>query len=205
MNLIIAGPQGSGKGTQAEMLAKKFGLVYFQIGVELRKIAEIAATINTGKTVSDEIAFEVAKRFLNSDNLQKGILFDGFPRCLSQALWLDEQLSGLNSTIDKIILLNISREETFRRLSSRRICPKCNRNYNLITIPPKNDEICDDCQLMLVQREDETLSAIETRLQIYEQNTVPMIDYYRQKGKVIEINGEQPVEKVFQDILSELK
>lgn len=205
MNLIIAGPQGSGKGTQAEMLAKKFGLVYFQIGVELRKIAEVAETINTGKTVSDEIAFEVAKRFLNSDNLQKGIIFDGFPRYLSQALWLNEQLSGLNSTIDKIILLNISREETFRRLSSRRICPKCGRNYNLIRIPPKNDEICDDCQLALVQREDETLSAIETRLQIYEQNTVPMIDYYRQKGKVIEINGEQPVAKVFEDILKALE
>ena len=142
---------------------------------------------------------------MNEETIKKGFVLDGAPRRLSQIKWIDKYLVERNSQIDKLILLNLSREETIGRLSARRICPQCGRNYNLITVPPKNDELCDDCQVKLITRDDETPQAIAKRLEEYHTETDPMIEYYREQGKVLEINGEQPVEKVFQDILKSLE
>lgn len=212
MNLIIAGPQGSGKGTQGDLLQEKLGLIHLETGDNFR--AEIAKKTELGKECAsymdqgillpDQIVFRLVEKLLDQQTLVKGFVLDGMPRRLSQTQWLDNFLAGKNSQIDKLVLLNISEKETIRRLSARRVCPQCGRNFNLITMPPRKDGLCDDCRIRLITRSDETPKAIKKRLKEYHDETDPMIDYYRQKGKVVEINGEQPVEKVFQDILKAL-
>lgn len=213
MNLVIAGPQGSGKGTQAELLAKKFGLVHIESGKILREEMAaktplglgIAQRMNEGRLIPDQIITQILKRYLTPKLVKRGIIFDGSPRSLGQAQWLDRQMAGQGAEINYLILLKVSEKESIRRLSSRRNCPKCNRIYNLITKPPAKDGVCDDCHIPLAVREDETPEAIKKRLEEYRRQTTPVIDYYRQKNKVIEINGEQPIETIHQEIIRRLR
>jgi len=213
MNLIIFGPQGSGKGTQAELIAKKFGLTQLETGKILRKIVsedsplghEIAAIINSGKLVPDETMFKLIRAALNKVDYKLGFIMDGTPRTIDQAVWLDNELAKDHTQIDKLIFLQISNEEAVKRLGSRMMCPQCGRIYNLLTVPPKNGEICDDDQTQLVRRADETPEAINKRLDEYHRATAPVVDYYRQKGKVIEINGQQPIETIFEEIVKKLE
>jgi adenylate kinase len=212
MNLIILGPQGSGKGTQAKLLAEKFNLFHLEMGNVMRQKAEektplgeeIAGLINKGMIVPDEITFSLVQNFLTEENLIKGLIFDGFPRRVTQSEWLDAELTKLGTQIHHLIYLELSKEESLRRLSGRRHCPKCNRNYNLITMPPINDEICDDCQIKLITRDDETPEAIAKRLENFQNSTYPVVEFYEKQNKVIRINGENSVEDVFKDILGAL-
>lgn len=212
MNLIISGPQGSGKGTQAKLLAEKFGLVHLETGEILRRITQrntpfakkVANWINKGILVPDEPMIRLIKQLLTKKTLKEGFVLDGSPRNLCQAKWLDETLAEKNSEIDKLIFLKINKKEILRRLADRRICPECGQNYNLKTMPPKKGELCDDCEVKLTIREDETPQAIARRLASYHRSTAPIIQYYKQKGKVIEINGEQQVDEVYKDILGAL-
>lgn len=210
--MIISGPQGSGKGTQGDLLAEKLGLIHLETGDNFRaEIArgtklgkECASYMDRGILLPDQIVFRLVEKLLNQQTLAKGFVLDGMPRRLSQIQWLDNFLAGKNSQIDQLVLLNLSEEETVRRLSARRVCPRCGRNFNLVTLPPQKDELCDDCRVKLITRSDETPGAVKKRLKEYHHETDPMIDYYRQKGKVAEVNGEQPVEKVFEDVLKVL-
>ncbi|MBM3205715.1 nucleoside monophosphate kinase [Candidatus Shapirobacteria bacterium] len=213
MNLAILGPQASGKGTQAQLLAKKTGLFLLEMGDVCRDLAaqkttlgqKVASFINQGRLVPDRMMIKILKNFLNPKNLKKGILFDGFPRKLGQVKILENELKRWQSQIDKVIFLNLSLEESRRRLSARRVCPRCGRNYNLITRPPKKKGICDQCGVALIIRADETDEAIKRRLALYQQETLPVIEYYRDKGILLEINGDQPVEVIQQEILESLK
>ena len=212
MNIVILGPQGSGKGTQAKLLAEKFSLIHLEMGNVLRLKAEektplgeeIAGLINKGLIVPDEITFSLVRNYLTSQNLGKGIIFDGFPRRVSQSEWLDAELAKTGTPIDYLIYLELSKEESLRRLSGRRHCPKCNRNYNLITMPPLKDDLCDDCQVKLETREDETPEAITERLENFQNSTYPVVAYYERQNKVLRINGEASVEDVFKEILGAL-
>jgi len=212
MNLIVLGPQGSGKGTQAKLLVSKLGLVYLEIGEVLRELAskktplgeKIASFQSQGKLVSDEIITEVLKSFLTEENFKKGVLFDGFPRTLPQAGLLEDELKNHQVKIDKVIFLNISFQESLRRLKARRICPTCGANYNLVTMSPKNGELCDQCGSQLITRSDETDEVIKKRLEVYQKETLPLIEIYRQKGILVEVNGEQPVASIHQEILKNL-
>jgi adenylate kinase len=212
MNLIILGPQGSGKGTQAKLLVSKLGLVYLEMGEVLRELAskktslgeKIASFQSQGKLVTDEIIAEVLKSFLTEENFKKGILFDGFPRTLPQANLLEDELQNHQVKIDKVIFLNISSQESLRRLKARRICPTCGANYNLVTMPPKNGELCDQCGSQLITRSDETDEAIKERLGVYQRETLPLIEIYRQKGILSEVNGEQSVGTIHLEILKNL-
>jgi adenylate kinase len=212
MNLIILGPQGSGKGTQAKLLAEKFNLFHLEMGNVMRTKAgektplgeEISGLINKGMIVPDEITFSLVQNYLTEENLRKGLIFDGFPRRITQGTWLDAELTKHGTQIDHLIYLELSKEESLKRLSGRRHCPKCNRNYNLITMPPKNDEICDDCQIKLITRDDETPEAIAQRLENFQNSTYPVVEYYEKQNKVIRINGEASVEAVFAEILGAL-
>ena len=213
MNLIILGPQASGKGTQAQLLAKKMGLFHLEMGDVCRDLAaqknplgkEVASFINQGKLVPDRIIIKILRGFLNKQNLKKGILFDGFPRKLAQAKILEDELKKWQSQIEKVILLKISYQESLRRLSARRVCPRCDRNYNLITMPPKKSGVCDQCGVSLMIRADETKKAIKQRLAIYHQETEPVLDFYSQKGLLIKVDGERPVEVIHEDIVKRLK
>jgi adenylate kinase len=212
MNIIILGPQGSGKGTQAKLLAEKLGLVYLEMGEILRKMADsqnplgkkIADFQKKGILVDDQIMTETLKIYLTSDNLLKGIILDGFPRNLNQISLLEARLSFFQAVVDKVIFLNISVEESMRRLTARRVCPKCGHNFNLLTMTPKKENLCDDCSVPLVKRNDETDLVIRKRLAIYQTETLPVIDYYRQKGILLEVNGEQSVEAIHQEILAKI-
>jgi len=212
MNIIILGPQGSGKGTQAKLLTEELGLVYLEMGEILRKMAtsgnplgkKIADFQKEGILVNDQIMAETLKIYLTADNLLKGIILDGFPRNLSQINLLEERLKDFQAIIDKVIFLNISVEESIRRLTARRVCPKCGRNFNLLTMVPKKENLCDDCNIVLVKRNDENDSVIRKRLEIYQTETLPVIDYYRQKGILLEVNGEQSVEAIHQEILAKI-
>jgi adenylate kinase len=213
MNIVILGPQGSGKGTQAKLLAGKFHLFHLEMGNVLRAKAEektppgeeIADLINKGMIVPDEITFSLVQNYLTEENITKGLIFDGFPRRVTQAQWIDVELSKLGTQIDYLIYLELSKEESLRRLSGRRHCPQCNRNYNLITMPPKSDELCDDCQIKLIIRDDETPEAIAQRLENFQNSTYPVVAHYEKQNKVLRINGEPPVETVFKEILGVLR
>lgn len=212
MILLIAGPQGSGKGTQAKLLVERFGLLHVEVGNMLRDKAKeksslgkkIASYLDRGAMLPDKITFSLVEKLLTDQNLKKGVIFDGFPRRITQLYWLEKMLKAKNHPIDLLIYLTLPKKDSIIRLLGRRICPKCNRNYNLVTMPPKNDERCDVCRIPLVRRADETREAIEKRLLNYQRRTRPMISYLKEKGKVLEIDGSPSVGEVFANILKKL-
>jgi len=209
MNIVILGPQGSGKGTQAKLLSKKLGLKRIEAGALIRKEAEkdkeIWETINVkGKLIPAEKIFELIKREVETGrNAATSILFDGYPRSIKQYKifknWLDE--TGLK--LDAVILLEISEEETVKRLSARRTCEKCGTVYNLITNPPPGEKC--KCGGNLVHRQDDKPEAIKKRLMEYKEKTEPVVEEFGKEGILLEIDGERPIDTIFDDIQKELE
>lgn len=202
MKLIFVGPQGSGKGTQAKIISEKIGFPHISTGDLLRNVKgalkeKVDEVINAGNLVDDELMLEVLKESITSD-YALGFILDGFPRNLKQAEMLDEIID-----IDKVILIDISDEEAIKRISGRRNCNKCGKIYNVNKVPkPKNDNICDDCKEELFQREDDTEIAVKKRLEIYHNDTKPVLKHYN--NNVVKIDGEQEINKVTEDILKSL-
>lgn len=198
--IVFLGPPGCGKGTQAQIISKDLGLNHISTGEIFRKIikennpSEIAEKINSyvknGLLVPDEIVFEALKTVLDKDNF----LLDGFPRNINQAKLLEDYLNGY--LLDVVIYFHISEEEIIRRLSSRRTCPKCGRVYNLLTLKPKNDNMCDDCNVELIVREDDKIETIKKRLKVYSEETEPLIEYYKNKGVFKEVEALGSIESV---------
>lgn len=209
MNLIILGPQGSGKGTQAKLIAKRLTLFYFEIGDYLRELAETDSRIDEivnkkGVLLPDEEIFSYVSKYLaKNDSDLKNFIFDGYPRSVKQYQLLKDWLQEKGSVIDKVILLNISEEESLKRLSARRICEDCGNLYNLITKPPPKG-VCE-CGGKLIQREDDQPDAIKKRLAEYQKQTMPVIDQFRKEGILLEIDGERPIKTIHDDILKKLK
>jgi adenylate kinase len=202
MNIVILGPQGSGKGTQAELLAKNLGLSRFESGQILRAIPDLASYLNSGNLVPFHIVDELAEEFLKS-HVNQGVIFDGYPRVIVQYQTLKSIVAKYNTRIDHVINIEISENETIRRLSARRTCAKCGEIYNLLTKPPKAS-ICDICGGELTQRDDDKPEAIQRRLAIYREQTHPVFEMAIQEGIGIEINGEQPIEVIHQEILKKI-
>lgn len=203
MKIIFIGPQASGKGTQAEILSKKLNLPHISMGDLLRSAKgelkkEIDLHINKGNLAPLNIIKQLLKQRLDQADTKSGFILDGFPRSSEQA----ELLKSITS-IDKIILINISDKEAIKRISGRVNCEKCKANYNLKTSPkPKDPTKCDKCQGKLIQRKDDYEKAVKKRLDIYHNETTPLLDFY--KDKLIKINGEQSIEKIGGDINKEL-
>ncbi len=212
MNLLILGPQGSGKGTQAQLLADKYNLVHLDMGRILRSVATsdnvhakvVHEAIMAGGLVPDEYVRLIAWDHISKTHATgKGIVIEGYPRSLAQYEQMEDMLRKFGDRIDKVILVNISEEESVRRLSSRLTCLKCGRVYNTITAPPPANGTCE-CGGELVLRDDDKPEAIKRRLQIYRTQTTHIVERAQEEGLLLEINGEQPIETIHLEIVAHL-
>lgn len=206
MNIVLLGPQGSGKGTQAHLLIEKLGLYYFEAGSFLREVAKQDPAIDQlvnkeGKLVDDETMTRLITAHFAKEEVTGNILFDGFPRTLNQYHILETILSGLGQTINCVVLLTLSEAETIRRLSARRIDSKTGITYNLVTNPPPTS--VDPANL--ITREDDQPERIKARLAVYHEKTAPLIALARERGLLIEINGEQAIEAIHEQIIAGLR
>jgi len=207
MKIAIFGPQGSGKGTQAELLSARFKIPTISAGAIYRdnikrqtKLGKLAEKFTTkGVLVPDDITNKMMKAELSKARYKKGIILDGYPRNLNQAKFLDKLM-----TIDQAILIDINPAEAVRRLSGRRVCSQCGQTYNIKIKRPKKQGICDKCKSKIIQRTDDYPKAIKKRLAIYYQQTRPVLDYYKKKGKLLKIDGQKSIAAVFKNILKDL-
>lgn len=208
LRIALFGPQGAGKGTQAEMLAKKYNLPVLSTGEVFRKeikeqteLGKLASDlINRGQLVPDETTNGIVLGELRAPKYQNGFILDGYPRNMNQLAVLEKNIS-----LDWAILLLISDEEVQKRLAGRRVCPNCGAIFNIINKPPKKDGVCDVCGGKLITRDDDKPEAIAKRLQIYHRETEPIINYYAGKEKLIEVDGSGTIEKVFEEIIEKLE
>lgn len=204
MNIILIGAQGSGKGTQAEMLAQALGVPHVASGDLFRK--EIDAKTETGlrareyidrgKLVPDDLTVKMILNRLKQPDCKPGVLMDGFPRTLAQAEALDKNLQEVGRQIDAVVYLNVPREELLRRLSGRYICKAHQHVYNIYSRPPRVAGVCDLDGSELYQRSDDVGAAVQRRLDIFFNETIHLLDYYGAQGKVVEVNGNQGIEEV---------
>jgi adenylate kinase len=213
VDIILIGAQGSGKGTQAEALAKALGIPHVSSGDLFRKEIQEQTTIgleartyiDRGELVPDDLTVEMVLDRLAQPDCQPGVLLDGFPRTLAQAKALDEGLRAFGKQISVVVNLSVPRQVLLQRLSGRYICRANQHVYNIATNPPKVPGICDLDGSELYQRSDDVGEAIARRLDIFFSQTVRLLDYYRQQGKVIEVNGDQSIHQVQQALLDGIR
>lgn len=213
LNIILIGPQGSGKGTQAKLLARKFRLAHVEMGGMLRDIAKTKTRLGRqldeivnkkGGLVPHELILKVVKEKLKSLSPKQGIVFDGIPRSLVQAKLLEKVLTQYNRKLTHSFYLPIREKTTLKRLVKRRICKKCGKLFVYGLDIHSRSKKCPKCGGQIIQRQDDKPEAIKKRLSWFYTKVLPVIEYYRKKGTLIEVNGEQPVKKIFKDILSHL-
>ena len=205
MNIVLLGLPGSGKGTQAEKIVEKLGVYYFEAGKFARNLAktnpEIKRLIDNGKLIPQEKMTKYVQDFLEKNVPEKSdILFEGYPRFIGQYLFLKKWLAQRGKKIDKVIMLDVDKEEVIKRLSARRMCEDDGKIYNLITNPPEKG----DCKGRLIQREDDRPEVIKKRFEEYEENVMPLIRYIEKEGKLIHVDGARPIDKVTKDIFKKL-
>ena len=205
MNIILIGAQGSGKGTQAQNLNHTLGVVHISSGDLLRTVSDsntdigkqVKALLDRGELVPDHLTVAmVLRRIVEPDARRSGVLLDGFPRTISQARALDEGLKELGHHIDCAVYLDVPREILLRRLSGRYICRAHQHVYNIETSPPKIEGVCDLDGSELYQRSDDQGAAIEKRLDIFFHETIHLLDYYRSQARLVEVNGNDSIERV---------
>ncbi|MBU4421503.1 nucleoside monophosphate kinase [Candidatus Parcubacteria bacterium] len=207
MNIIFFGPQTSGKGTQTERLSEKLDIPVLRSGDILRNKKttdddegrEIASFIDVGKLIPDEMMNNIIKEELQKEAYKNGVIFDGYPRNLFQAKHLEEMIN-----VDRAIFLDVPDALVLKRMAARRICSKCRAVYNLSSNPPKEEGKCNKCQGDLTQRSDDTEAAIAVRLNIYHNITEPLVNYYKEQGKLLHIDGTKSIEDVHEEILKHL-
>ena len=206
MNIVLLGSPASGKGTQADLLCKKFNLYHLSTGEVARKLAEkdqrIKEIIDSGKLIpAEEMTMHVIN-FLSKEKPDlKNILFEGFPRFISQFEALSNFLITKGDNLDLVISLDVSQEEAIKRISSRRVCEACGENFNLITKPSKFPGKCDKCGSNLIQRKDDNEDSVKVRFEYYENNTKELIDYVEKMGKLTKVNGERPIDEIQKDLV----
>lgn len=213
MFVVLMGPPGAGKGTQAEKLCKEFGLIHVATGdifrnavkegTEMGKKAK--AYMDKGELVPDEIVLGIVKERLSKADCANGVVLDGFPRTIQQAEALDQVLEDLKMKINMVIILDINEDEVIDRLTGRRVCSNCGATYHIKYNPPKVRNICDYCSGELQQRSDDTIETVKDRIKIYNNLIPPLIDYYEQKGLFQKANGSNLIDCVFAEIESFLQ
>jgi adenylate kinase len=213
MNLILLGAPGAGKGTQAKFIVEKYGIPQISTGDMLREAVANGTELgkkakefmSQGKLVPDEIVIGIVKERLRQKDCEGGFILDGFPRTIAQAEALDRIMAEMGRKIDAVINISVPEEEIVRRIVNRRICRKCGAIYHLIYDPPKRPGICDKCGGELYQRDDDREEVVRQRFAVYRKSTQPLIDYYRKRGVLYEVDGTKDIESVKSEILSILE
>jgi adenylate kinase len=209
MNLILLGPPGAGKGTQAQMIVERYHIPQISTGDILRAAVKegtplgkkAKSFIDQGQLVPDEVVVGIIDERLRAPDCNSGFILDGFPRTIAQAEALQSILHKIGKTIDHVINIEVDSEELVRRLTGRRTCKNCSAMYHIYFNPPKQEGICDRCGAPLYQREDDKEETIRTRLKEYEKQTSPLIEYYRLKNTLRSIQGVSGRNLIFEQIV----
>jgi adenylate kinase len=212
--LIMLGPPGAGKGTQAKIVAERYGVPHISTGDILRDNVARGTDVGNkakvimerGDLVSDDLVCDMVAERLARPDCGKGFILDGFPRTMAQAKWLDGLLTSLQFNGRQlgpvVISIQVGYNQLLQRLTGRRSCPTCGRIYNVYLQPPAREGICDLDGTPLIQRKDDSEAVISERLKAYERDTKPLVDYYRSQGRLHELNGELPIEQVTAEMIS---
>ncbi len=204
MNLILLGPPGAGKGTQAALLSQRLGIPHVASGdlfrEAMKKETELGqkaqSYMERGVLVPDEVTNAMIEERLKGPDCAKGVILDGFPRTMEQARALEGVLAKRGKKIDRALFIQVSAATAIERLSGRRTCRRCQANYHIPFNPPQEEGVCDMCGGDLYQRSDDEEETVRRRFQVYSEETAPLIDYYRRQGLLTEIDGEQGIEGV---------
>ena len=213
MRIIMLGAPGAGKGTQAKKIAAKYGIPHISTGdifranikngTELGKKAK--SYMDAGKLVPDELVCDLVADRIAKDDCKEGYILDGFPRTIPQAEALDKAVLALGTKIDYAVNIDVPDEAIITRMGGRRACLNCGATYHVQYNPPKKEGICDTCGHPLVLRDDDKPETVQTRLNVYHEQTQPLIDYYEKKNILVTVDGTQSMDKVFSDILKAVK
>jgi len=206
MNIILLGPPGSGKGTQAKLIEERRGIPQISTGDMLRKAVEDKTELgirakhymDSGALVPDELVIMITEERLKAEDCRDGFILDGFPRTVPQAEALDEVLNKMNKKIDNALNIEVKEDDIIRRMSGRRICKGCGASYHIIFNPPNEENICDLCGKELYQRDDDKEETVRNRLKVYKDQTEPLINYYREMGVLRYIDGGRKIEEISQ-------
>jgi adenylate kinase len=212
MNLVLLGPPGAGKGTQAKMMIDRYRIPQISTGDILRAALKERTPLglkakeymDKGLLVPDEVVIDIIKDRLKEADCRNGYILDGFPRTVAQAQALDKVLAAMNSGIDHIISIEVDKGELIKRLTGRRTCRQCGRGYHVIFDPPLNKDLCDKCQGELYQRDDDNEDTVRNRLEVYDAQTFPLIQFYKEKNLVRSIDGQGGIQQIFDRIVKVL-
>lgn len=212
MNIILLGPPGAGKGTQAKRLIDRYGIPQISTGDMLRAAVaektplglEAKKYMDAGQLVPDSVVVGLVKERIQKEDCKKGYMLDGFPRNVSQAETLDKMLGELGQKIDHVICIEVPEDELIQRLTGRRTCRQCGAGYHVMFDPPKKEGVCDKCGGELYQRDDDNVQTVTSRLKVYKDQTEPLIAYYERQGKLRRINGLGSIEEIFNRIVAVL-
>ena len=207
-NMVLLGAPGAGKGTQAVLLTEKYKQLHVSTGDMLRETVKegsdlgkaIEECMTKGDLVPDEIVTKSVIERMKKTDAQNGVILDGYPRTKNQAISLDSSLLDSNNKLDVVLFFKTSEEVAVQRLTGRRVCPQCGKNYHILNMPPKKDGICDVCSVELIQRKDDNIETVKNRFKVYQERTKDLIDYYKEKGLLKEVNGDMSADKLFEEI-----
>lgn len=213
MRIVLLGPPGAGKGTQAAKIIETYHVPHISTGDIFRKNLKEGTPLglkakeymDQGYLVPDELVVDLVSDRLKADDCKAGFMLDGFPRTVFQAEALQAELSKNNISLHAVVNIQVDSDLLLKRLTGRRICKSCGATYHIYFNAPKNEGICDQCGGELYQRDDDKEDTVKKRLEVYEEQTQPLIDYYSNKGMIVNIDGEGEIDKVSQDIISSLK
>jgi adenylate kinase len=199
--IVLMGAPGAGKGTQARLIQERLGLPQISTGDMLRALAaeDIHTTQASGRLISDAVVIDLVRQRTSVDDCRNGYVLDGFPRTLVQAEMLD-QLATAEGKFLKAVLIDVAASVLEKRLTGRRNCPVGNEIYNIYFKPPRTDNVCDVHGVQLRQRADDTRDKVQVRLETYEKQTAPVIDYYKQTGRLEIVDGDQETETIYSDL-----